>query len=429
MAPDLPCHLTLLLLLLLSSALLTPSVSPPIHDNTNTTISPSPSPTKQPSPPTKSPPTTTTSTLDPKQLRALQSLDIPTSKDPCSQPSLHNATTCDSSSPFRHLLSLRLSNCSGDLPLSTTALKALSTLTSLSLVHCPTPTAPRFPPPSPPTSARSHPRLVNLTDLTVSGTAVNSSSPSIFLNNLKYLHSVTITHANLTGSLPKRWHLNITHIDLSGNNLKGKIPTSLTLLENLEHLNLSSNALNGEIPTSFGDLISLQNVSLASNSLSGPIPDSFTAMPGLVHLDLGSNHFNGTIPKFITEMKGLKYLNLEKNSFHGVMPFNGSFIKRLEVFKVGGNSDLCYNHSTISSKVKLGIAPCDKHGLPILPPPAKDSSGGGGGGGGGESSNDDYSVGEEQGQKSEHHHGPRIKWDITQLVRTSSVDLHKYTEH
>ncbi|KAK3035046.1 hypothetical protein RJ639_034836 [Escallonia herrerae] len=127
-------------------------------------------------------------------------------------------------------------------------------------------------------------------------------------------------------------------------------------------------------------------------------------MPGLVHLDLGSNQLNGTIPKFITEMKGLKYLNLEKNSFHGVMPFNGSFIKRLEVFKVGGNSDLCYNHSTISSKVKLGIAPCDKHGLPILPPPAKDSSGGGGGGG--ESSNDDYSVGEEQGQKSEHHHGP-----------------------
>lgn len=71
-------------------------------------------------------------------------------------------------------------------------------------------------------------------------------------------------------------------------------------------------------------------------------------------------------------MKGLRYLNLEKNNFHGVMPFNASFIKRLAVFKINGNDNLCYNHSSISKKMTLGIAPCDKHGLPILPPPAAD---------------------------------------------------------
>lgn len=73
-------------------------------------------------------------------------------------------------------------------------------------------------------------------------------------------------------------------------------------------------------------------------------------------------------------MKSLKYLNLENNQFHGVMPFNGSFLKRLETFRIKGNSNLCYNHSILSSKLKLGIAPCDRHGLPLSPPPAKDDS-------------------------------------------------------
>ncbi|KAL1200208.1 Receptor-like protein 55 [Cardamine amara subsp. amara] len=75
------------------------------------------------------------------------------------------------------------------------------------------------------------------------------------------------------------------------------------------------------------------------------------------------NQLNGTVPSFLSEMKNLKHLNLSDNSFHGVLPFNESFIKKLEVFEIGGNSDLCYNGSVISSRLKLGIAPCDKYGL------------------------------------------------------------------
>lgn len=224
---------------------------------------------------------------------------------------------------------------------------------------------------------------------------------------MKYLKSVTISQANLSGYLPKHWHYtNLTHIDFSVNRLIGKIPSSLTQLENLQSLNLSSNGLDGEIPTSIGDLISLQNLSLTSNSFSGPIPDSLAAIPSLIHVDLGRNQLNGSIPKFIADMKELRYLNLEKNNFKGIMPFNASFINRLDVFKIGGNANLCYNHSSLSPKVKLGIAPCDKHGLPLSPPPARESSDDGGGGGG--SSDDDDSVGDDQSDKStqQHSHGP-----------------------
>ncbi|KAF8028612.1 hypothetical protein BT93_E1295 [Corymbia citriodora subsp. variegata] len=350
-------------------------------------------------------------------LQALQSLNIHLPKDPCSpQAAAAAATACDAGKPFRHLTSLRLANCSPDeVALSFTALKSLSTLQSLSFLDCPV--APVRFPAELAASLRSFScvhslrrltgvwlsRLKNLTDLTVSDVPINASGLYVILGNIKNLRSLTISRANFTGYLPRHWDLNISHIDLSGNQLKGPIPSSITFLENLQMLNLSSNALTGEMPAEIGNLISLKNLSLASNSISGSVPDTMSAIPGLVHVDLSSNQLNGTIPKFFTEMKSLTYLNLEKNNFHGIMPFNESFIKKLVVFKIGGNSNLCYNHTVMSSKVKLGIAPCDKHGLPLSPPPAKGDSSSAD-----DSSSSDYSDGDgsDSSGKSSHHHGP-----------------------
>ncbi|VFQ94284.1 unnamed protein product [Cuscuta campestris] len=379
----------------------------------SSTISPASAPSAGVEPP---PPVISTSTLDPKQLRALQSLNLPTGKDPCSP--LHSSVTvCDGSDPFRHLISLKLSNCSDDVALSLTALKSLSTLTDLEFVDCPISPI-RFPSELA-SNLRSFTavnslkkltgvwlgRLQSLSELNVSRVPIKASGPFVILNSIKNLKSLTISQANLTGFLPRHWNPNLTYIDLSGNSLRGRIPSSLTELETLEILNLSSNSLNGTIPTSFGDLNSLKNVSLSSNSLSGPIPDSLAAIPGLVHLDLGSNQLNGTIPKFLSEMKGLKFLNLENNNFQGIFPFNASFIKRLSVLKIGENSNLCYNHTTLmSSKLKLGIAPCDKHGLPMSPPSSSITSG--------SNDNDDGDNGDDDddnddGDEPRHHsHGP-----------------------
>lgn len=100
-------------------------------------------------------------------------------------------------------------------------------------------------------------------------------------------------------------------------------------------------------------------------------------------------------------MKELKYLNLENNKFHGVLPFNESFIKRLDVFKINGNFDLCYNRSMMSREMNLGIASCDKHGMPILPPPVAGTPSSmvedlGGGGGDESGGNDDDVVKKDQ---------------------------------
>ncbi|CAI0560641.1 unnamed protein product [Linum tenue] len=373
------------------------------------------------------PSTSSHSTLDPKQLRALQSLSIPTAKDPCAQNNA--ATTCDAAAPFRHVVSLHLSNCSDDVSLSFTALESLSTtLQSLSFTNCPISPI-RFPSDLA-LNLRSFScahslkhlagvwlsRFANLTDLTVTDVPVNASGLYVVIGNMHKLRTVTITNANLTGSIPKHWVENLTHVDLSRNGLKGKIPSSIAVLENLESLNLSSNALAGELPANFGDLTSLKNVSLASNSLSGSIPDSISAIPGLEHLDLSSNQFNGTIPKFFTEMKHLKHLNLANNAFRGVLPFNASFLERLEVFKIKGNDNLCYNHTSLSSKLKLGIAQCDKHG-PMSPPPSKDLTSGDNG------DSSDYDDGNDSGgssSKKEGHHGPN-KVFLGLVIALSSI--------
>ncbi|ESW20018.1 hypothetical protein PHAVU_006G174100 [Phaseolus vulgaris] len=409
-----PLPLAFILLLLLLSTPIATSISLP-HP-------PTPSPTSSPSSPSAS----TTSTLDPKQVIALESLNIPTSRDPCAQPSFHNATLCDSSKPFRHLISLRLANCSSYLSLSFTALKSLSTLRSLSLLNCPL--SPVRLPPELASSLTSFSsvnslrrisgvwlsQLQNLTSLTVSDVQIKASGPFVILAHMTKLKTLTISNANLTGSLPGHLHSNLTFIDFSKNRLKGNIPPSITMLDSLQLLNLSSNSLAGEIPPSIGDLISLTNLSLASNSFSGSIPDSISALPGLLHMDLSSNQLNGTIPKFISQMKSLRHLNLANNNLRGVLPFNLTFIKRLEVFKVGGNTNLCYNHSAISSKLKLGISPCDKYGMPVTPP-AKDSSAD-------DSSDDDYDEGdaEEIRHKKEHHHGPN-KFVLGVAIALSSI--------
>nr|XP_043618916.1 receptor-like protein 51 [Erigeron canadensis] len=356
---------------------------------------------------TESPtPSATSTTLDPNQLRALQYLHFSTTQDPCT------LSTCDNATPFRHLLSLRLTNCPSDHHLSTTILSSLSTITTLTFFNCHIPVI-RFPTTLSTnlhsfTSINSLQRLTgvflsrfhNLTHLYISGDPIKASGIHIITSKMESLKTITLFNTHLTGYLPKDWNSKLTHIDFSRNKLKGTIPTSLTLLKNLKVLNFSSNNLIGIIPNSFGDLVSLEKLSLSSNSLSGPIPGSISSILGLVHLDLGSNQLNGMIPEFISEMTELKILNLENNKFHGVLPFNASFIKKLDVFKISGNEGLCYKNSSFSMEVKLGIPPCDKHGMPIVPQttinepssPIVGEEGGGHGGG-------DYGYGDDNAEK------------------------------
>ncbi|KAM0024920.1 putative non-specific serine/threonine protein kinase [Helianthus debilis subsp. tardiflorus] len=85
-------------------------------------------------------------------------------------------------------------------------------------------------------------------------------------------------------------------INLSSNNLTGKIPDKLTDLHKLIALDLSMNALFGEIPSNIGQMKELLILDLSRNNLRGGLPSSMSQMTLLNYLDVSYNSLSGRIP-------------------------------------------------------------------------------------------------------------------------------------
>ncbi|KAM0938943.1 putative leucine-rich repeat domain superfamily [Dioscorea sansibarensis] len=88
----------------------------------------------------------------------------------------------------------------------------------------------------------------------------------------------------------------LTLMDLSMNNLSGRIPNKLMNLSGMNTLNLSGNHLVGEITERIGHLWLLETLDLSRNKLSGPIPTNLSSLSFLHHLNLSNNNFSGRIP-------------------------------------------------------------------------------------------------------------------------------------
>ncbi|GLT49221.1 hypothetical protein SLA2020_227950 [Shorea laevis] len=88
----------------------------------------------------------------------------------------------------------------------------------------------------------------------------------------------------------------VNNIDLSGNNLTGRIPEEITKIAALGILNLSMNHLNGSIPDKIGNLRWLESLDLSHNQLSGQIPPSLSNLTFLSYLNLSYNNLTGKIP-------------------------------------------------------------------------------------------------------------------------------------
>jgi len=164
------------------------------------------------------------------------------------------------------------------------------------------------------------------------------------------------------------WHgvdcdekLHIAQIDLSRNNLSGKIPielaalnehlTSLVLSENfilmreadydalvplthLEVLLLDDNNLHGNngLPTQFQTFVNLKKLKLSYNLFKGNINSAHSnqvlaAMKELTHLEMEACYLTGSMPHRIGHMSNLVYLYMRRNS----MKFNLDFLKTGEM--------------------------------------------------------------------------------------------------
>lgn len=108
----------------------------------------------------------------------------------------------------------------------------------------------------------------------------------------------------------------------------------------LKLIDLSDNEISGKIPREIGKLSELVSLDLSGNNLSGEIPWEVGNMHALEFLDLSTNHMSGIIPSSLSELNWLAVLNLSNNNFFGKIPM-GTQLQSFDASAYEGNPNLC----------------------------------------------------------------------------------------
>ena len=116
-----------------------------------------------------------------------------------------------------------------------------------------------------------------------------------------------IKNCSSEGPLPE-----LGYLDLSWNQLVGRLPERLSQLEKLTTLSLYSNKLQGTIPASFGTFQNLEYMWLGRNELNGSLPVSFGQLSELVLLEVTENHLTGILSEeHFSKLSKLKTLLMD----------------------------------------------------------------------------------------------------------------------
>ncbi|KAJ1419317.1 Leucine-rich repeat [Sesbania bispinosa] len=182
-------------------------------------------------------------------------------------------------------------------------------ISNLNMASCNLKTFPGF--------LRNHSRL---TSLDLSHNQIQGKVPN-WIWRLENLQSLNISHNLLTDLEGPLQNLtsNLVALDISNNQLHGPMPV---FPKYASYLDYSRNKFSSVIPTDIGEYLSLTNfLSLSNNSLHGNIPGSLCNASYLQVLDLSINNISGTIPSCLMTMtETLGVLNLRMNNLKGPIP-------------------------------------------------------------------------------------------------------------
>jgi len=148
----------------------------------------------------------------------------------------------------------------------------------------------------------------------------------------------------------QHWSMKLSFLHLASSNLSGEIPDCWGIWPYLVDINLRNNNFFGNLPPSIGSLVELNSLSLRNNSLSGTFPNILKNTSKLTCLDLGENNFSGTIPSWIGErLINMKVLILRSNRFLGYIPQKICDMSSLQVLDLAqnnliGNIPTCFNN-------------------------------------------------------------------------------------
>ncbi|XP_021764435.1 receptor like protein 30-like [Chenopodium quinoa] len=137
----------------------------------------------------------------------------------------------------------------------------------------------------------------------------------------------------------------LVFLDLSKNNLTGKIPSCIShqLSDSLQVLNIQGNRFSGVIPQRFSKSCNLKMINLSKNQFEGKLLKSLVNCTLLEVLDIGRNRINDSFPSWLRSLPNLQVLVLRHNHFHGkiTIPLPSPTIHdfhRLHIFDLSCNS-------------------------------------------------------------------------------------------
>ncbi|KAG6404440.1 hypothetical protein SASPL_136688 [Salvia splendens] len=183
--------------------------------------------------------------------------------------------------------------------------------------------------------------LDSLITLDLSGNQLDGSvAPSIF--NLTVIESIHLYDNSLSGSLPRdicrhNGLQKLKVLDLSRNELKGDIPSSLDQCPQLQTIRLRDNNFSGHVPKEIGNITQLKELDLSINSLTGVIPEKIFHLDNLQKLGMSTNELSGFLPAF-GNMKALEDLTLRGNDLTGFIPQEIHNLHQLSSLSMSSNN-------------------------------------------------------------------------------------------
>ncbi len=159
------------------------------------------------------------------------------------------------------------------------------------------------------------------------------------VGDLEHLQELYLRNNDLVGPIPAEWAgmKELEVLGLSRNRLSGSMPPELGDLASLTHAYLYNNEFVGAIPARWGQLAELQTLNLAHNRVSGPLPDELGDLASLTRLFLHNNELTGTIPGELGRLSALRVLTADDNRLVGSLPKEVEGAQSLETISLRRN--------------------------------------------------------------------------------------------